>query len=924
MKNVSLLLTLIFTLCSAQTFADEYLIKEMESLRSTLDKNDPDYFELGLRLADLYFDISIQESDRKDVLASRKKALSLYEEAINLSKKMEMSPLKRHTIDFQIARVLKKLGNRDEAKSYYEKVQAADKLPIKIRREATLSLAEYYEEDAKFEKADSNYLMALDMCKTVQSCNYVHYRRAWLYYRELKLDTAISELKLSLFESNGSVREKVINDLMLFFSNQNTNGEAELKYISFLEEKTKRNDLARKLVEAFYGAGNRLAGSTVLVHLNEKKPDPFYEMRLLEEFYGFRDITEVKKYLGQIEKRKQSEIPKTPEEAKEFKAMLKRVIVQFDSEAEADDRYFDILKRSIITYLTFYPQDEMRNKMQQGWLKAEVDKSQKLTQLGVWIQEEIKFKTENEHIRKLRQTRISLAQELKKYDIVLAEALAINKILSKSGKSNEAREFAYVAAYEYYRAKDFKNALPLFIPLTELEENTLIDKYALQAQNLVLDIYNQEQRYAEIVKQSDKWLRNTAFLNNKLYKNDIKEMGLIRSQAEFESTAALGENKDALQKFYDLCFAGTFAEKSCANAKVLAIKLKDQSKLVSLLEKEGDEKSLMNEYELMGRFADAAKLIEKYELNSQAGMTTYFRVALLFELDADLKNRDRVLNKLISYIKKTKKIDPKYEGLLFTTLAEANLIDTQTMLLPWSVDRKIEIANRLADKSKTAKKFLMSSAEYTGPTWAKNVLKKAKALYDKQAKTAFYGRYSKTLFKRRIARLDKFKKYITKYLEGSDIRTRIYLINMAYNAYQNLAIEIMSTPIPEGVTEDVLLQVQASLKEMSTPYGKVANDYQKLLNEQMNQVPLTEKDGIYEVIDDPEMNYIASIKDFEFKQELTSNFDFTAYIETKSKLNEYPSDQLTIAKLENELKNAGQARLAAYFTGRKTLTKQEI
>lgn len=246
------------------------------------------------------------------------------------------------------------------------------------------------------------------------------------------------------------------------------------------------------------------------------------------------------------------------------------------------------------------------------------------------------------------------------------------------------------------------------------------------------------------------------------------------------------------------------------------------------------------------------------------------------------------------------------------------------MLLPWSVDRKIEIANRLADKSKTAKKFLMSSAEYTGPTWAKNVLKKAKALYDKQAKTAFYGRYSKTLFKRRIARLDKFKKYITKYLEGSDIRTRIYLINMAYNAYQNLAIEIMSTPIPEGVTEDVLLQVQASLKEMSTPYGKVANDYQKLLNEQMNQVPLTEKDGIYEVIDDPEMNYIASIKDFEFKQELTSNFDFTAYIETKSKLNEYPSDQLTIAKLENELKNAGQARLAAYFTGRKTLTKQEI
>ena len=50
-------------------------------------------------------------------------------------------------------------------------------------------------------------------------------------------------------------------------------------------------------------------------------------------------------------------------------------------------------------------------------------------------------------------------------------------------------------------------------------------------------------------------------------------------------------------------------------------------------------------------------------------------------------------------------------------------------------------------------------------------------------------------------------------------------------------------------------------------------------------------------------------------------------------ISDYPSGEFNLSSgrilacspsLENELKNAGQARLAAYFTGRKTLTKQEI
>ena len=39
----------------------QYLIKEMEALRDSLKIDDPARIDLTLRLADLYFDVSIQE-----------------------------------------------------------------------------------------------------------------------------------------------------------------------------------------------------------------------------------------------------------------------------------------------------------------------------------------------------------------------------------------------------------------------------------------------------------------------------------------------------------------------------------------------------------------------------------------------------------------------------------------------------------------------------------------------------------------------------------------------------------------------------------------------------------------------------------------------------------------------------------------------
>lgn len=917
---------LIFTslLSSSAIYADDYLIEEMEKLKSSLDINDPDRAELSLRLADLYFDTSIQEGDNKILVPRREKALSLYTSVLEGKESGEIpKPAKAIVIKFQIARVLNKLGKIHQARMFYQDVFDSEKTVKKMRREASFSLAEYYEEQVNFKQADYYYKKAVGLCESIDSCNLAHYKRAWLHYKELKIDSAITELKLALYEKDGSVREKIINDLLLFFSNRTTNGEDELSFIKELSKKANRDDLVRKLVEAFYSAGNRIAGSTVLMHLNDMQPDPFYEMRLVEEFYGFRDRDLITKYLNQVAKRKINDLPKKEEEAKEFKAMLKRVIVQFDSESESNPAYSGLLLTSIDKYLEFYPLDEMRVKMQQGWLKAQTNKKAKVEKLASWIREEIKLNKDWKYLKKLRQTRLALTQELLEtektnqyYDIVLTEAVAIEELLSKNEpNSKEIKEFNYLVGYENYRRKNYSKALEKFLPLTVIN-GELVDKFSLQAQNLVLDIYNQQKKYDLLVKQSNSWVSAPKLSGPKDLQKELKEMSKIKTQASFERVVAMGETIPALMGFYGFCFEKVFEKKSCENAKILAIKLKDQEKLISLLEKENNEEQLMVEYELMGEFSKAAKLQEKFYLTKNAEIPVYLKIALLYEVDANLKERDRILKRLISKIRIDKKMDSKLEPLLYQTFSEAGLINEKTMLLPWELSRKISIANNLENKkSKTVSKILLNSKEYTGPTWSIDRIKTAQSLFQKQAKISFYGRRSKTLFKRRVRKLEKFNEYVKANIQGADQLTRGVLLKLAYQAYQDFGVEIMSTPIPEGLTEEIFMQVQANLTQMSTPYLTVAEDYKKLLD---SELALFDDKGIEfnSKTQDLKSDLSALVELKENDQFLVKEKDLLKLKPMTASLMEKPNDHGILSSMKNTLTNSKMKRIAFYFEGR--------
>lgn len=904
-----LLFTLIF---SAQ--ADEYLISEMENLRNSLDRNDPDRTELSLRLADLYFDVSIQEGEAKNIYPHRQKAANLYKAVLHGEDGIQVPDDKKLVkIRFQLARVLGKLNEIKDAKKYYHKV-FEDKLATKkFKRESALALAEFYEEDANFNKSNQFYLEGVNLCESVETCNYAHYKRAWLLYKEIRLDEAISELKKSLWDSKNQARDKVINDLLLFVSASVTDGHKELKFFKELSQKTNQPDLVRKLVESFYGAGNRIAGSNVLVEWNEQNPSLFYELRLLEEFYGFRNWDKVRDYLTRVEKRSSLDISSDKDEAKEINAMLKRVIVQLDSETQQDKTYNSELLRIVDIYLSFYQNDDMRVKLQQGWLNAQSDIDKKIAKLKVWIAEDINFKLESQHIRKLRQSRLAMAQEKKYSDIVLEESLAISKIVDEK----QAREFEYVYAHELYKNKEYDKALPVFIKLAQVSD--VADNWSVKSQHLSLDIYNTKKDFAALVDQAKTWTTNPILVKDSKLSKDLAEMNKVQIQAEFEHTASLGESKEALDRFFNYCFKKTFEKKSCANAKILSVKLKDQIKLVSLLEREKDEKSLMNEYELMGRFSDAAKLNEKFNLVKNAHYDVYFKIALLYELDQNFKQRDRILYKLISKILRDKKIDSKWENALYLTLKEAKLINTKTLAMAWSLDKKLLIANTLAGKStiKPNHKILIKSKSYTGPYWAKYILNKAQKLQDKQSKISFYGSRSESKFKRRNRAIEKMQKYILTYLEGADVQTRIYLLDILKKSYASFALEIMNTPLPEGLDEQMLAQINEQLAQMSSPYQLAAGNYDNLQKEQFATLQ-PEKLSLYQgQLTQVKPNYADLIEVKPIAQELSiADVDFSEFNTHKDQLNKDPSSVSVLGAMENFYKDKGLDRIASYFTGR--------
>lgn len=924
MKKILILITFLTTLSSLAS--NKELINEMEALRKTLKPGTETELELSRRLADLYFKDAVdinKENILKGIVDAtpelknyRQRALELYSASLKGTK----TPKQKALIQFQIARVLESQEKKKEASEIYQKILERKDLSVEIRRETAIKLAEYFDDEYQDNKAKKYYLLAISLCNDIDVCGYANYKYAWVLYRNGEITKAVTALEKSLFTKQGEVQERSLADYIVFLSNMKTDGKKELIQIQALSNKIQRPEIVRKLGETFYTSGNRIAGTYIISYLNDKNPNTYYTVRLTEEYYGFKNWSAFRQKLDQLSKLTAADLPKEESKAKEVQAIVKRLSLQLDGEVSSDKKKKSDLQKVIDVYLTFFPNDELRTKMVDGWLNVEENNDAKIKKLTEYISFSKSQGDTEEEIR-LRRIRLSLAQKTKNNEVILVDSKALSEKLEKT---DEKRQFSYLYAQTLYKENEVDQALPLFVALANIaKEGVKADKWAVLSQNLALDILNQKKDYAGLMAQANTWISNDSIGKDKKIAKEIAEMKKVSTQAEFEKAFTLGQTTEALRVFEKFCYAGQFVKKSCSNVKVLAVKLQDQDSIIKILEHNKDDKALMAEYERMGRFSDAAKLQEKYELAKNKTLENYLRIALLYELDNNLKDRNRILDRMILRIKKTKKIDEKLEPLVFSTLVEAGYFNYKLVSLPWNISRKMRIVEELENRgmgSKQTRKMFLGAENNMGALWEANKVKPLVALNEKQAKQGFYGRYQQTRFKRRVAKLKTFADKAKKVLEVTTPVARVYVSNMVAEAYLKLAMEIENMPIPKIIEDQAQRdQMKQNLIVMAEPFKKESEGYRTIFTEQMSQITdLDTQDKISMNLDKPVNEYFQLFKKSDYKeyQKEIPSIDEGEVAANLKLLKTEPDNKSALNNLVSYYETNNHQRLAAYYKGR--------
>lgn len=807
--------------CVATTAMASGLVTELEKLRDGLTPRDPARPALTLRLADVMFDEAVK-AERKDdhsgiLPATRRRSLALYQEALTGNGGMfpAIQGSLRTKIIFQQARLRVELGETAEAAKLWQEVLTQDAIP-ELKREAALRLAEASEastEPGAAKKAEALYQIALGLCQGGDLCSYVHYRRAWLMRRDAREADSLAEIKLALRDSKGQIREEALRDWIVFHGESRTDGIQALSEVDELATKINRPSLLSDLAEAFYSNGNKTAGMRVLELVNARIPTLAQQIRLLEDYYGIRNWDRYRVMLSGI-------APNAAAVAEtESEKVMRRLIVQLDGERLTRAETIPDFQNTIELYLALFPASVERDKMIEGWLAAEKDDHRKVDRLVGWI-------TEQPGSRKLREMRAAAAQRVGNQAVVAAEMAALAAL--PGIEPAKVREYHYLQARALYETKDYSAALPLFEELAALG-GAKPDQWALQSQHLALDILAQKKDLAGVRRRAEDWATHAPLTDTQR-----GEFAKIGHEAAFEMAALQGQTPAALVEFKALCLANTLRPKSCDNARILAVRLQQESDLLDILRASGTPAEVAAELEAAGYFADAAAAIEKLPTrvgqHDRASLPVRLKVAILYELGGRTADRDRVLRQVVATTK-AKLAEPE-EKLFLRTLIDAGMLTVASLNGPWSDGAREQIAHELELHSRGnahTRAMVLKSKNNLGAAWSRIVMEELGKLNAHQQAISFSGRNSKVRFELRLKALRALVNESERVLPLADNEFRGQAWRMLATANTELADQIQKSPLPEGLSPEALEQVQSAIQQMAQPFTEKAAAYTQLV-----------------------------------------------------------------------------------------------
>lgn len=892
---------------------DKVLIREMEILRNSLPDNDPARPVLTRRLADVCFQKAIK--DDKDLIANgtgsaaevdalRLKAVGYYTEALP-----QATTELKHKIEYQLARLMRMQGQNTRALTAFGKLTAIPGMSAEILRESMLSIAEIYDEEGQWTQAQAAYLKAMPHAKDADGISYIRFRLAWAYFRKDQLALAQSEMANALYDSQNNLKEQAMLDYIQFLAATPQDSGAEaLNKVEEIAIKEKRPEFLESLGEAYFSAGNNVAGVFVMTRIQAATPDPVRAARLSEEYYGFKRFDDMKAMLAYLQTQTASIAKLEPKKSEFIDQVLRRLVVQLDGQRKSNPGQFGPeLVQAVDTHLALFPQSDVVEKMRSGWLAAENNEEAKIQRLAAWIQTQ----KDPALVRSYRQERAALGAKLKNNVVIREEARA----LAASTQDSESREWSYVEGKAALDMGEDTYALGVFQKLALKTDNP--DKWAVQSQHLALDILNKQKRFQDLATQAALWTSVPA-LETSSYKDDLKEMKRAGLEASFEHAATLGETPAALAEFNRFCQNGEFAEKSCTNAKVLAIKLKDQATLVQVLERQGDKDALVVEYERMGRFADAAKILES-RMSAQDAEVEWIKISVLYQIAGDETSRARVLRRLSARLKSQKKMSAELAGTVRAAYQGSQVKGIELLGLPWSAADKIRLAADLESEGlgdAQTKKLVMTSKEDLGATWAKGVFERVKLADKKHRRVSFYKGDSRYLYQLRLRLLGRYAEEVKSVLPGASVPVRVVLLNDLARAYADIDQEILNTPMPAGMSEEQLAGAKEAMESLAAPLRAEGESYAKLSQDQL--AGFAEAADWQDALAAGAEAVVAKLQADEASHRTVAGTGLPAEVRTAAllELARDPNSRSALETLKTDFNSRGDIAAAAYFSGR--------
>jgi hypothetical protein len=902
--------------------ANRVVVNELKKLKSSLSMNDPSRTELSLRIADRLVDESFStQTIGSQAAKDRQEAIALYQEVLP-----KVSTAKQTKIRFQMARLYLEQGQPSSAQPLLIQVYNQSE-QMDLKRESALRLAEISEEKNP-SAAETYYAQSLAICQGTDSCSYAHYRMGWIKKNRGDLPGAVQEMKLALWDSKGQLREEALRDLTVFMGQDSAHYLENSKLMEEIAQKSNRSGLLKDLAFSYLGAGEKNAAVQILEIVISREPSIDLELKYLEELYGVGPWEKFQAALLNFSNSVSNvELKSKIVNSIEAEKIALRLSIQLDGDRTTRKERNPEFQSFALSTLELFPQSKERIRLIEGWVASESDVDSKLSRLKNWIYSPTMnwSKEDQAHLLELR---IGIAQKAARPDEMIADidALVVLAPHVASVKKKE-REYSYARAYALYQKKDLVTALPAFQKLAIIQESAAPDTFAIQAQNLALDILNQQKNLDGIKSQAESWTKNQQLSKNRSIAKDLSEMQEIASQAEFEQAVVLGETDESLRRFKSFCLEKRFLPKSCDNAKTLAIKLSRHPDLIAILKVTGPADELTNEFEAGGYFAEAARGLEAVK---DLTFAHQMKTALFYELGDQTADRNRILSNLVSWSEKNKiKPSELEEKALASAMEDAGVFDIRLLKSNWSSSFKARVAESLQWRGKgnaQVQSILLSQKMSTGPGWDLLVAAEVQKVASKEKSITFHGRNGEAKFQERVKWLKKLAETIETYSPGAPIELRMQMLVTLMKSHQLLAEQIVLSPIPSGLTPDQETTIREGLSQMAKPFEDRTQELTSMI------IGETEK-MTDEVLKSKVKSWMASSDSIAW----THSSSVSSSVKTNSnqvieplkkslieKLHINPKDVSALTGLRDLYRTAHQDRLAYYFEGRIKQISQEV